>query len=52
MTDLHNIIFMLAKSDETFEKSKSGDGWKVIVTGRGIAFHFNQDGSFYFICKD
>ena len=43
---------MLAKSDETFEKTKSGKDWNITVTGRGVKFYFNKDGSFLFLCKD
>jgi len=49
MTDLQNIIVMLGKSDETFEKTKSGKDWKIVVTGRGVYFYFNEDGSFRFL---
>jgi hypothetical protein len=51
MTDLQNIIIMLTKSDEEFEKKKTGKDWKVTVTGRDIEFYFNEDGSFRFLCK-
>lgn len=49
MTDLQNIIVMLGKSNETFEKMKSGKDWVIIVTGRGVEFYFNEDGNFIFL---
>ena len=49
MTDLQQMIAMLAKSDESFEKSKSGKDWRLTVTGRGVQFYFNEDGSFRFL---
>ena len=52
VSDLQNIIIMLAKSDEAFEKAKTGKCWTITVTGRGVKFYFNEDDSFHFICKD
>ena len=48
MTDLKNFISMLSNSQESFSKSKSGDGWVVKITSRGIEFFFNTDESFSF----
>jgi hypothetical protein len=52
MTDLQYMIVMFAKSDETFEKAKSGNDWTLLVTGRGVKFYFNPDGSYCFCCQD
>lgn len=43
---------MLSKSQESFEKSKSGQGWTVTVTNRGVQFFFDKDGTFEFLCKN
>lgn len=42
MTDLQNMIIMLAKSEDTFEKAKSGNDWVLIL--KGVKFYFNTDG--------
>lgn len=48
-TDLQNIVVMISKTDEPFEKSKSGDGWIVVLPNRNVQFYFNADGSFHFL---
>ncbi len=48
MTDLKNFVQMMNNSQETFSKEKSGDGWVINITSRGIQFFFNEDESFHF----
>lgn len=56
MTDLQQMLIMLAGTDESYEKKvinmNGGSKWtKIIITGRGIEIHFKEDGSLHYFSK-
>ena len=48
MTDLQQLLAMLLKSNESFNKELRGNDWCVNITGRDIEFYFSHEGEFKF----